>query len=151
VYGYLLQDWTTIRGSTLALNPAGIVQSESDWMSFQPYQDIVFWTDVKSISLGGLTNIALDYETAPAKDDLLFRRMKTATSTFTGIPCTNPRSRRCSRRDADSEAWTPAQRDEDCSSATADAGTVTGPIGFASSSASRRPRVRAQYFGASSR
>ena len=83
MYGYLLQDWTTIRGSTLATNPTGIVQSESDWMSFQPYQDIVFWTDVKSISLGGLTNIALDYETAPAKDDLLFRRMKTASSTFT--------------------------------------------------------------------
>ena len=54
-------------------------------------------------------------------------------------------------RDAESSAWTPDQRDEDCSSGEAAGGTVTWPTGRRSSSASRRARVAAQYFGASSR
>ena len=80
MYGYLLQDWTTIRGSTLQLSPPGVTQSEGDWMSFQPYQDIVFWLEVKSVTLGGLTSVTLDYETAPAKDESLFVKMITTTT-----------------------------------------------------------------------
>lgn len=80
MYGFLLQDWTTIRGSTLMLSPPGVIQSEGDWMSFQPYQDIVFWLEVKSVTLGGLTSVTLDYETAPAKDESLFVKMITTTA-----------------------------------------------------------------------
>lgn len=77
MYGYLLQDWLTIRGTQSGAN---ITQSEVDWMSFQPYQDIVFWLDVKSVTLGGLTSITLEYQTAPAKDDALFTAMTTAVT-----------------------------------------------------------------------
>ncbi len=77
MYGYLVQDWITIMSRTTGVT---VTQSEADWMSFQPYQDIVFWLEVKSVTLAGLTSITLDYETAPAKDDSLFVKMITTTA-----------------------------------------------------------------------
>lgn len=77
MYGYLLQDWITIRGSQTGV---AIIQSEADWASFQPYSDIVFWLEVKSYVAGGLTSLTLDYETAPAKDESLFVKMITTTN-----------------------------------------------------------------------
>lgn len=68
MYGYLLQDWITLRGTA---SGATFVQSEPDWMSFQAYSDIVFWLEVKAVTLGGLTSMTLDYETAPVKDEAL--------------------------------------------------------------------------------
>jgi hypothetical protein len=62
------------------LSPPTVIQSEADWMSFQPYQDIVFWLEVKSWTDGGLTSVTLDYETAPAKDESLFVKMITTTA-----------------------------------------------------------------------
>ncbi len=81
MYGYLLQDWLTIRGTQ---SGAAITQSEADWMSFQPYQDIVLWLEVKSVTLGGLTSITLEYQTAPAKDESLFVAMTTAITLSAG-------------------------------------------------------------------
>ena len=77
MYGYLVQDWITIRGSTTGASPPTVTQSEADWMSFQPYQDIVFWLEVKSWTAGGLDSVTLDYQTAPAKDESLFVKMIT--------------------------------------------------------------------------
>lgn len=82
MYGYMLQDWVTIRGTQ---NGVTVIQSEADWLSLQPYQDAVFWLEVKSIALGGLTSITLDYETAPAKDESLFVKMITTTALTTAI------------------------------------------------------------------
>ena len=67
--------------------------------------------------------------------------------------CTSPRSR---RGDAESprwpDAWTPSRHSVVvCSSVERGGGTVTCPRGRASSLASSRPRVSAQYRGASSR
>ena len=81
MYGYILQDWITLRGTQASVN---ITQSEADWMSFQPYGDIVFWLDVKSVTLSGLTSIGLVYETAPAKDDSLFTGMATSVTLTAG-------------------------------------------------------------------
>ena len=70
-----------------------------------------------------------------------------------GKRCMSPRSRRGdveSPRCAD--AWTPSRHSVAvCSSVVRGGGTVTCPRGRASSPASRRPRVSAQYRGASSR
>lgn len=70
-----------------------------------------------------------------------------------GKRCMSPRSRRGdveSPRCAD--AWTPSRHSVAvCSSVVRGGGTVTCPSGRASSPASRRPRVSAQYRGASSR
>jgi hypothetical protein len=77
VYGYMLQDWLTIRGTQ---SGSHITQSEADWISFQPYQDIVFWLEVKSVTLAGLTSLTLEYQTAPAKDESLFVPMVSAVT-----------------------------------------------------------------------
>lgn len=75
MYGYMLQDWSTAR---LAAGQADLVQSESDWMSFQGYQDIVFWLEATSVTLDGATNIQVSYETSPTKDNSLFVPMTSA-------------------------------------------------------------------------
>ncbi len=67
--------------------------------------------------------------------------------------CTSPRSR---RGDSESprctDAWTPSRHSVVvCSSVARGGGTLTCPMGRASSLASSRPRVSAQYRGASSR
>ena len=80
MYGYLLQDWLTTR----ATQNVAIAQSESDWMSFQAYQDIIFWLEVKSVTLGGLTSITLDFQTAPVKDESLFVAMVTGRTLNSG-------------------------------------------------------------------
>jgi hypothetical protein len=76
MYGYLIQDWLTVRGTG---NDGTVVQSEQDWMSFQAYQDIVFWLDVKSVTASG-TTVTLQYQTSPVKDDSLFTAMVSAVS-----------------------------------------------------------------------
>lgn len=85
MYGYMLQDWFTAR---LASSQADLIQSESDWMSFQPYQDIIFWLEATSVTLDGATNIQVSYETSPTKDNSLFLPM-TAAEVLTA-PTTQP-------------------------------------------------------------
>jgi len=72
MYGYTLQDWITIRGAT---SVTSITQGEQGWMGFAPYQDIVFWLDIREVTPGGATNILMNFETAPTKDDVLFTGM----------------------------------------------------------------------------
>jgi hypothetical protein len=83
MYGYTLQDWITIRGAT---SVSSITQGEQGWMGFAPYQDIVFWLDVREITLGGATSINMNFETAPTKDDILFMPMLTSFA----MAVTNP-------------------------------------------------------------
>jgi hypothetical protein len=72
MYGYILQDWITPIIDRAAIE---VVQSESDWMSFQPFQDIVFWLEARSVANGGANSILLHYETSPSKDFGLFQSM----------------------------------------------------------------------------
>jgi hypothetical protein len=81
MYSYLLQDWTTLRQNQ---SVTSVTQSEADWMSFQPYQDIAFWFDCDSVILGGATNIQLIFQTAPAKDEGLFQTLGTAQNLSAG-------------------------------------------------------------------
>ena len=71
MYGYVVQDWITIRG---AQSITSIIQSEQDWLGFSAYQDIVFWLDVRELTNSAGT-ITMNYETAPTKDDSLFVAM----------------------------------------------------------------------------
>jgi hypothetical protein len=86
MYGYVLQDWITIRGTTGAggntFGGAGdILQGESTWMGLSSFQDIVIWLDVREATLptSGLT---WAFETAPSKDNNLFVSMPTAGAGF---------------------------------------------------------------------
>lgn len=81
MYGYVLQDWITIRG---AQTITSVIQSEQDWLGFSAYQDIVFWLDVRELTLGGYGSLSMNYETAPTKDDVLFTNMVSAVSMSAG-------------------------------------------------------------------
>lgn len=71
-----LQDWTTIR----ILNTiSSVTQSEDCWLDVEPYQDLVIWTDVKSVT-GSPGTLTLTYETAPCKDDSFFSPIFTGFS-----------------------------------------------------------------------
>ena len=50
MYSFLLQDWKTLR-----LNPEqlSLTQSETDWVNMEPFQDAVFWLDVRNVVMGG--------------------------------------------------------------------------------------------------
>jgi hypothetical protein len=79
MYGYVLQDWITIRGTTVAggnvFGGAGdIIQGESTWMGFSSFQDVVFWLDIREIT-PPTTSLNFAFETAPTKDNNLFTSM----------------------------------------------------------------------------
>lgn len=77
MYGYTLQDWVTIRGGTTITS---ITQSEPDWLGLAPYEDVVFWLDVREVNNGGATNVTVLFETAPTKDEALFTPMVAGTA-----------------------------------------------------------------------
>ena len=90
MYGYVLQDWITIRGAASPL--ADIIQGESTWMGFSSFQDIVIWLDVREAtfptSSGTLNWI---FETSPSKDNNLFVPMTGAsTGAVSSIPSLSP-------------------------------------------------------------
>lgn len=88
MYGFLLQDWTTIR---FANTVTTVTQSEANWVSLQPYQDIVFFLEVREVTLGsGVTAVTLDYQTAPMKDEALFVNMVTGSGLIVSSPSVSP-------------------------------------------------------------
>jgi len=79
MYGYVLQDWITIRGTTGASGNAfggagDIIQGESTWMGFSSFQDVVFWLDIREATLP-TTSLNWAFETSPTKDNGLFLPM----------------------------------------------------------------------------
>lgn len=81
----LLQDWTTIRGSSTVTI---LTQSETDWLDLRLYQDVVAWLEVKEFSPPPTHNPTLVYQTSPTKDDALFFTMAYVPITTTGVMTT---------------------------------------------------------------
>ncbi len=82
MYGYVLQDWITIRGSSVA----DVIQGESGWMGFSSFQDIVFWLDIREATFPSTSpSLTWYFETSPSKDNNLFTPMPTATVALTSL------------------------------------------------------------------
>jgi hypothetical protein len=79
MHGFILQDWTTIRGGGSVTT---ITQQETDWLDLSPYQDVVFWIDVKETTnnstAGGSPTLYL--QTSPTLDDVFFQSMATGVT-----------------------------------------------------------------------
>lgn len=69
MHSYILQDWTTIRAG----NISSITQGESGWLDLAPYQDVMFWIDVREYSGSAAPYVV--FQTAPIKEDGLFQMM----------------------------------------------------------------------------
>lgn len=72
MYSVVVQDWVTIRGAS---SVTSITQGENGWIGTAAYEDIVFWLDVREVSLSGATSVNVNYQTSPLKDDYLFTNM----------------------------------------------------------------------------
>jgi hypothetical protein len=84
MYGFVLQDWITIRASAIT----AVVQSESAWMPFSSFQDMVFWVDVREVTPPSTGSIVLNFETSPTKDDNLFQSMANTGNLAVATPIT---------------------------------------------------------------
>jgi hypothetical protein len=67
MHSFVLQDWTTIRGGA---GVTSVTQTETEWLDLSPFQDVVFWIDVREV-----TNVQLILllQTSPTSDDALFQ------------------------------------------------------------------------------
>ncbi len=84
MYGYVLQDWITIRGTSVTND---IIQGERDWMGFSSFQDLVLWLDVREVT----STVDFHLDTSPSKDEALFQSMLSVTSIAAGTgPYTIP-------------------------------------------------------------
>ena len=88
MYGYVLQDWITVRGNIPASGSADIIQGESTWMGFSSFQDIVIWLDIREITFpaGAPNNLTFNFDTAPSKDSNLFVTMASIGLTSLASP-----------------------------------------------------------------
>ena len=84
--GFLLQDWTTLRG--FSGNPAGggpvvtsIPQGAASWLDIGDYEDLVFTLDVREWTNSAAT---LVYETSPTRQDSSFVAMRPAFAVSVG-------------------------------------------------------------------
>src|SRR5687768_3037798 len=80
MYTYLLQDWLLIEcgKATTESVPNILVQSTAAWLDVGPVKDLVFWIEVASVDDGGVSGLELLLETAPVKDDALFKSVVSA-------------------------------------------------------------------------
>ena len=72
---FLAQDWLTLTNSSAGA--LTIVQSESEWLDLAAYRDVVCWLQIKRASL---TTIAIDFQTAIAREEALFTNMAEVTT-----------------------------------------------------------------------
>lgn len=70
MHSFVLQDWTTIRGAS---GVTAVTQAEVGWLDLSPFQDVVFWIDVKEST----NSPTLNLQTSPTADEGLFQAMTT--------------------------------------------------------------------------
>ena len=80
--GFLLADWTTLRGT--AATPT-VIQSEADYLDLSAYQDFVAWVEVQDVNTGGSTAQTLWLESAPTLDEVFFTGNSTGAQTSVPI------------------------------------------------------------------
>lgn len=81
MHGFVLQDFTTIRGAT---SVSTITQGENGWLDVSAYQDLFAWIDVREVTLSSANNIQFNLQTAPIKDEFLFTNLQATPLQVTG-------------------------------------------------------------------
>ena len=66
----LLQDWIDLEGT----GNGEILQSGSRWPDLDGYQDVIFWLEVRMVTLAG-AELRIHYQTAPVGEPALFTNM----------------------------------------------------------------------------
>jgi hypothetical protein len=103
MHGFVLQDFVTIRGQSTTQT---VTQSESEWLDLAGYEDLVTWIDVREVTLSGNTNVQINMQTAPIKDEYLFVNMEVNPLTVTAA-LTSPSIRKMVLAQATGATGTP--------------------------------------------
>jgi hypothetical protein len=77
--GILFQDYVTISGSG---SPVTLTQGSDSWLDISPYEDLVFYLDVKNAT-AGIAQIS--YQTSPTREDPSFLNMIAPLSLAIGL------------------------------------------------------------------
>lgn len=80
--GYILQSWTTIRGT----GTTPVVQTSMSWLDLQQYADVTFFLEVKAVTNPGSGSVQIAYETSPTVDDTAFQAMATLVAAPSATP-----------------------------------------------------------------
>ena len=87
MHTFVLQDWTTIRGTLAATSSnlaSYITQNESEWLDLSPYQDVFFWVAIAEVTAPGMVSLYL--ETSPTEDEALFQSIAgSGTAAISGL------------------------------------------------------------------
>ena len=67
--GFVLADWTTLRGTSAT---TGVTQSVDAYLDLAAYQDFTAWVELGDFVSGGATSPKILLESAPLKDEVLF-------------------------------------------------------------------------------
>jgi len=87
MHGFVLQDFTTIRGAF----GTTVTQGESGWLDLDGYEDLTVWIDIREVTFAtSMTSITVNIQTAPIKDEYLFVNMVTGYSQSSTTPPTTP-------------------------------------------------------------
>jgi hypothetical protein len=86
MHAFILQDWTTIRAG--GSSTVTITQQETDWLDLAPYQDVVFWIDIKDST----NTPTIFMQTSPTLDDSLFQAIISGGTPMapSGVPAVIP-------------------------------------------------------------
>jgi len=76
MHTFVLQDWTTIRGTSNNT----IAQGEKGWLDLSPFQDLFAWVDVRELT----STPSLFFDTSPTEDENFFVSMTGATNVTGG-------------------------------------------------------------------
>ena len=74
MHAFVLQNWLTLSGSS---SVTSITQGEESWLDLSPFQDVVFHVQCSERAGGGTARVL--FQTAPAKDESLFKTMALTT------------------------------------------------------------------------
>lgn len=67
--GFVLADWTTLRGTSAS---TGVTQSADAYLDLAAFEDFTAWVEVTDFVSGGATSPKIFVESAPMKDEVLF-------------------------------------------------------------------------------
>ncbi len=81
MHSFVLQDWVTIRGSSSGQT---ILQSSTDYLDLQDFEDAVAWVEVREITSAGGT-ISLAVQSAPLKENAFFTPNNVSPTSLTTV------------------------------------------------------------------
>lgn len=70
---FVLQPWTTVRGTAGSPGVTSVTQDESDYLDLSEYADAAFWVDIAGLTQPAGGVVTLNLESSPSRDESSFQ------------------------------------------------------------------------------